>query len=84
MQIERYVIEESGVAINAVIWVERDSQKGMVVGKNGAVLKKVGRAARVELAEQLQQPVHLELWVKVKTNWADNEKDLMNLGYESN
>ena len=84
VQIERYVSEDSGVAINAVIWVERDSQKGMVVGKNGAVLKKVGRAARVELAEQLQQPVHLELWVKVKSNWADNVKDLMNLGYESN
>ncbi len=83
VQIERYVIEEGGIAINAVIWVERDSQKGMVVGKNGGVLKKVGRAARLELAEQLQKAVHLELWVKVKSNWADSEKDLMNLGYES-
>jgi GTP-binding protein Era len=82
VQIERYVIEESGIAINAIIWVERDSQKGMVVGKNGGVLKKVGRAARLELAEQLQKAVHLELWVKVKSNWADNEQHLMNLGYE--
>lgn len=83
VQVERYLDEESGITINAVIWVERDSQKGIVVGKNGAVLKKVGRAARLELKEQLKRNVHLELWVKVKTNWADNEQDLMNLGYES-
>lgn len=83
VQVERYLEEKSGLTINAVIWVERDSQKGMVVGKNGGVLKKVGRAARLELKEQLQRNVHLELWVKVKTNWADNEKDLMSLGYEA-
>ena len=83
VQIERYLEEEGGITINAVIWVERDSQKGIVVGKNGSVLKKVGRAARLELKEQLQRNVHLELWVKVKTNWADNEQDLLNLGYES-
>ena len=83
VQIERYVIEDSGIAINAIIWVERDSQKGMVVGKNGRLLKKVGRAARLELAEQLEQAVHLELWVKVKSNWSDNEQHLANFGYES-
>ena len=83
VQVERYLDEESGITINAVIWVERDSQKGIVVGKNGNVLKKVGRAARLELKEQLKRNVHLELWVKVKTNWADNEQDLINLGYES-
>ena len=82
VQIERFLTEERGVTINAVIWVERDSQKGIVVGKNGGVLKKVGRAARLEIAEQLQRPVHLELWVKVKANWADNEKDLLSLGYD--
>jgi GTP-binding protein Era len=83
VQIERYVEDESGVTINAIIWVERDSQKGIVVGKGGATLKRVGRAARLELKEQLQRNVHLELWVKVKSNWADNEKDLMNLGFET-
>ncbi|MGI9248277.1 MAG: GTPase Era [Woeseiaceae bacterium] len=83
VQVERYLQEDSGATINAVIWVERDSQKGIVVGKNGSVLKKVGRAARLEIAEQLRCPVHLELWVKVKTNWADNEKDLSNLGYDA-
>jgi GTP-binding protein Era len=83
VQIERYVEDERGVTINAIIWVERDRQKGIVVGKSGGVLKRVGRAARLELKEQLQRNVHLELWVKVKANWADNEKDLMNLGFET-
>jgi len=83
VQIERMVRDEKGVAINAIIWVERDSQKGIAVGKNGSVLKKVGRAARLEIAELVGDAVHLELWVKVKSNWADNENDLMNLGYEA-
>jgi len=83
VQIERYDQEQRGIAIHAVIWVERDSQKGIVVGKGGRMLKKIGKEARLELAESLQQPVHLEMWVKVKDNWADNEKDLMSLGYES-
>jgi GTP-binding protein Era len=83
VQVERMVQTGKGVTINAIIWVERDSQKGIAVGKNGSVLKKVGRSARLDIAEQLGKSVHLELWVKVKTNWADNEKDLMNLGYEA-
>jgi len=83
VQIERYEQEERGIAIHAVIWVERDSQKGIVVGKGGRMLKKIGKEARLELGKALQQPVHLELWVKVKDNWADNEKDLMSLGYET-
>jgi GTP-binding protein Era len=82
VQVERLVQEERGVAINAVIWVERDSQKGIAVGKNGSVLKKVGRSSRLEIASLLGEAVHLEMWVKVKSNWADNEKDLMSLGYE--
>jgi GTP-binding protein Era len=83
VQVERMVREENGVTINAVIWVERDSQKGIAVGKNGSVLKRVGRSARLDIEELLGQRVFLELWVKVKTNWADNEKDLMSLGYEA-
>lgn len=83
VQVERMVREEQGLGIHAVIWVERDSQKGIVVGKGGSVLKRVGRAARLELNEVLDERVHLELWVKVKDNWADSEKDLLRLGYES-
>ncbi|NQV86579.1 MAG: GTPase Era [Woeseiaceae bacterium] len=83
VQIERLVREARGIAISAMIWVERDSQKGIAIGKNGSVLKKVGRSARLDIAELLGQAVYLELFVKVKSNWADNEKDLMNLGYEA-
>jgi GTP-binding protein Era len=83
VQIERYESDAKGFSINAIVWVERQTQKGIVVGKGGHILKQVGQAARVELKKKLQQPVHLELWVKVKDNWADNEKDLQNLGYES-
>ena len=83
VQIERYESDDAGFTINAIIWVERQTQKGIVVGKGGHILKQVGQAARVELKKQLGRPVHLELWVKVKDNWADNEKDLQTLGYES-
>ena len=83
VQVERYDVEEDRVTIDAVIWVERESQKGIVVGKGGAVLKRIGKAARLELKEQLGRRVHLELWVKVKDNWADSEQDLLRLGYES-
>lgn len=83
VQIERTEQDAQGVVINAIIWVERDSQKGIVVGKGGAVLKRVGRAARLEMKQQMGVPVHLELWVKVKDNWADSEKDLLSLGYDS-
>jgi GTP-binding protein Era len=83
VQIERMIREKNVLDINAVIWVERDSQKGIVVGKGGSVLKRVGRAARLELNETLGERVHLELWVKVKDNWADSEKELLRLGYES-
>jgi GTP-binding protein Era len=83
VQIERFEKDENGVAIHAVIWVERDSQKGIVVGKGGGLLKKIGRAARLELKGEYGVPVHLELWVKVKDNWADSEQDLLRLGYES-
>ena len=83
VQVERLARDEQGLDIHAVIWVERDSQKGIVVGKGGSVLKRVGRAARLELNDVLGGRVHLELWVKVKDNWADNEQDLLRLGYES-
>lgn len=82
VQIERYESTDEQITVDAVIWVERDSQKGIVVGKGGQVLKTVGQAARLELREQLQRRVHLELWVKVKENWSDSEQDLMRLGYE--
>lgn len=68
--------------IHAVIWVERDSQKGIVIGKGGNMLKSIGQSARREISRRLGEPVHLELWVKVKSNWANNEQDLQSLGYD--
>jgi len=83
VQIERFAEEEGRLLINAVIWVERTGQKAIVIGHGGEQLKEVGRAARLEMAELFQRPVHLELWVKVKENWSDSEAALRQLGYES-
>ncbi len=83
VQIERYAEADEQTDIHAIIWVERDSQKGIVVGKQGAKLKQIGRAARLELNSLLGRRVHLELWVKVKQNWADSEQDLRSLGFDS-
>ena len=82
VQVERCEEQDGRLRIDAVIWVERDSQKGIVIGKGGARLKAIGRAARLELNEELGTPVHLELWVKVKENWADSERELRALGID--
>lgn len=82
VQIERFAETDGRFAIDAVIWVERDSQKGIVVGKGGGRLKAIGREARLDLKKDLDGPVHLELWVRVKKNWADSEKDLQALGID--
>jgi GTPase len=82
VQIEQYRKTDEKLEVHAVIWVERESQKGIAVGKGGAVLKKIGRSVRLELKERLGVPVHVELWVKVKENWADNEEQLQRLGYD--
>jgi GTPase len=81
--IERFEEEEGRLMVNAVIWVERSGQKAIVIGQGGEQLKEVGRSARLEMNELFKRPVHLELWVKVKENWSDNENALRQLGYES-
>jgi GTPase len=80
--IEQFKEEEGRLLINAVIWVERSGQKAIVIGHGGEQLKEVGRSARLEMTELFKLPVHLELWVKVKENWSDNESALRQLGYE--
>lgn len=67
--------------IRAIIYVERDSQKAILIGKKGAALKTVGEKARRELEIFLQRPVYLELWVKVKERWRKNKRFLKELGY---
>lgn len=66
--------------INAIIWVEREGQKPIVIGKKGERLKKIGIQARKELEKLLNQSVYLRLWVKVKSDWSNNERLLQNLG----
>ena len=56
--------------MHAVIWVERTGQKAIVIGKGGEALKEIGRSARLDLKQHFGQPVHLELWVKVKEDWS--------------
>jgi len=81
--LEQFKEEDGRLLINAVIWVERSGQKAIVIGNGGEQLKEVGRSARLEMVELFKRPVHLELWVKVKENWSDNETALRQLGYET-
>jgi GTP-binding protein Era len=74
--------EEGQTLVHALIWLERDSQKPIVIGKGGLMLKEAGRAARIALTQLLGDRVHLELWVKVREHWADSERELARLGYD--
>ena len=71
------------VLIRATIVAERESQKGILIGKNGAALKKIGALARVDIEKFIQRSVYLELWVKVKEKWRKNEDALREFGYGS-
>ena len=67
--------------IRAIIYVGRESQKGIVIGKKGMRLRAIGRKARAALEELLDEPVYVELWVKVRSDWRDKERDLREFGY---
>ncbi|GAB6058834.1 GTPase Era [Desulfonatronum parangueonense] len=69
--------------IHAVIFVERDSHKAMVIGKQGRNLKQIGQSARLELEELLEGKVYLELWVKIRSKWSEDERFLLSLGFGS-
>jgi GTP-binding protein Era len=71
------------VYISAVVYVEKDSQKGIVIGRGGAMLKRIGKEARLELERFLARPVFLELWVKVRKNWRQSEPHLKQLGFRA-
>ncbi|TCN63721.1 GTPase Era [Acetobacteroides hydrogenigenes] len=79
--IESYVEDPKIVRIGAVIYVARQTQKGIIIGKQGSMLKKVGTEARKELEAFLGTKVFLEIFVKVSDKWRDNERDLKNFGY---
>ena len=83
VQTERIGERDDGkLEVHATIYVERDSQKGIVVGKGGQVLKAVGSSARRDMERLAERPVHLDLWVKVRENWADSDRELQRLGVD--
>ena len=81
VEIERFVEEEGRYLINALIWVERDSQKAILIGRRGEAMKAAASQARQEMQKLFGCPVHLEVWVKVKKSWSSDEAALAQLGY---
>ena len=81
VEIERYEEHPELCRIYAAILVERDSQKSIVIGKQGAILKNIGTEARIDIERLIDQKVYLQLWVKVKKGWSDNERALQSLGF---
>lgn len=80
--VERFEIEDGRPVVHVVIWVDREGQKPIVIGAGGTRLKRVGTAARREISALVDGRCHLELWVKVRENWADNAAALRSLGLE--
>ena len=79
--IEEYVEEEGMVRIRAEIFCEKNSHKSILVGKNGETLKRIGTYAREDLEKLLDAKVYLNLWIKVKENWRDSQRGILNFGY---
>ena len=82
VEIERYREERELTKINAIIYCEKKSHKGMIIGKGGRKLKGIGKSAREEIEALLGTRVYLEMWVKVKENWRDSDIALSNFGYK--
>jgi len=83
VEIEQFKEEDKITRIAAIIWVERAGQKAIVIGKDGARLKEVGMLSRLDMEKMFEKKVFLQLWVKVKRGWSDDERALQSLGYES-
>lgn len=81
VEIEAFQADTDVLRIGAVIWVERSSQKGIVIGRQGRVLKAVGSEARKDMEALFERKIFLELWVKVKEGWSNDEQALQRLGY---
>eukprot|EP00611_Tribonema_gayanum_P008001 TRINITY_DN17468_c0_g1_i1.p1 TRINITY_DN17468_c0_g1~~TRINITY_DN17468_c0_g1_i1.p1 ORF type:complete len:324 (-),score=97.84 TRINITY_DN17468_c0_g1_i1:551-1435(-) len=84
LTVETEALEQEGAMLkaSAIIWVERDGQKKIVIGENGEMLKRIGTAARKELETMTGRKVFLKLWVRVKEGWTDDPKALSRFGYE--
>ena len=80
--VEQFKEDDKSIHINAVIYVERDSQKGIIIGKQGKALKKVSTEARKTLEKFFQKSIYLETFVKVDKDWRSSDKELKNFGYQ--
>lgn len=78
---ERFKETEKNIHINAVIYVERDSQKGIIIGHQGVALKKVSTEARKALEKFFDKPIYLETFVKVDKDWRSSQRELDSFGY---
>ena len=81
VSIDHYIEEDDITRISATIWVERKSQKAIVIGKAGKQLKQVGTLARSDIERLIGVRVYLQLWVKIRVDWADDEQSLASFGY---
>jgi len=83
VSIEQFLESPTLTEIHAVIWVEKSSQKGIIIGKGGLRLKEIGQAAREEMERLFQMKIFLQVWVKVQEGWRDNPQLLLEMGYGS-
>ena len=81
VEVKQLAFEDGLVKADAIVWVEKQSQKGIIIGREGSNLKAVGSAARKDLEKYFSTKVFLELWVKVRENWSDNAQMLRTVGY---
>ena len=81
VEIERFKEQKGLVHIHALIWVERKNQKAIIIGKGGERIKAIGEEARHDIEKLVEKMVYLELWVKIKEGWSDDERALQSLGY---
>ena len=81
VEIERFEEVDGRYRIHALIWVERPSQKAIIIGKQGEALKAAASQARQEMQKLFDCPVHLEVWVKIKKSWSSDEAAIASLGY---
>ena len=85
VEVNSYKLNERGVLeIGAVIYCEKKSHRGIIIGKGGNMIKKIGRLSRIDIEKMTDSKVFLELWVKIKEDWRNSENMLKEFGYKSN
>ena len=81
VEIEQFIVEPDRYRIHAIIWTERESQRAILLGKQGQALKATASAARRQMCQFFATRVHLQVWIKVRHSWSDDENSLAQLGY---